>query len=172
MKMSREGLWEPWQGMWLSSFIILPLGVFLTYKATIDAQLFNSESWANAFKEIGHFFVRIFKKLSDTGDSKEQHPLRNNLQVAAFICGGIGFGLAFTPMFLTSLTFAIAAIAMGVGVIFLNRKYNFKSKFATLAIAIGVAGLVFCLLNGNKRAKKHAQAVEEDMPQTEQVLQQ
>ncbi len=31
----------PWQGMWLASFVLLPLGVFLTYKATKDAMLVN-----------------------------------------------------------------------------------------------------------------------------------
>ena len=62
MKMSRDGLWEPWQGMWISTIVILPLGVFLTYKATVDAQLFNKEAWAKAFDAVVNFFRRGKKK--------------------------------------------------------------------------------------------------------------
>ncbi|MBQ5550949.1 MAG: LptF/LptG family permease [Bacteroidales bacterium] len=58
MKMSREGLWEPWQGMWISTIVILPLGVFFTYKATVDAQLFNKEAWMKAFDTVIKFFRR------------------------------------------------------------------------------------------------------------------
>lgn len=32
----------PWQGMWLSSFVLLPIGIFLTYKATTDAMILDS----------------------------------------------------------------------------------------------------------------------------------
>ena len=39
-------------GIWLSTAIILPLGLFLTWKATTDAPLLDSESW-------GHFFRRF-----------------------------------------------------------------------------------------------------------------
>lgn len=36
-KMAREALWPCWAGMWLSSFVLLPFGVYLTYKATTDS---------------------------------------------------------------------------------------------------------------------------------------
>ena len=55
-KMAREALWPCWAGMWLSSFILLPTGIFLTYKASTDSPLFNPEAWTTAFKR---FFVRI-----------------------------------------------------------------------------------------------------------------
>ena len=32
-------------GIWLSTFLILPMGLFLTYKATTDAPLLDAESW-------------------------------------------------------------------------------------------------------------------------------
>ena len=32
-------------GIWLSTFLILPIGLFLTYKATTDAPLLDAESW-------------------------------------------------------------------------------------------------------------------------------
>ena len=38
-KMAREALWPCWQGMWLSSFVLLPIGLYLTYKATTDSSI-------------------------------------------------------------------------------------------------------------------------------------
>ncbi len=70
MKMSRDGLWEPWQGMWLSSFVILPLGVLFTYKATVDAQLFNKEAWMSVINKIINFFRR--------GERKEERGKRRD----------------------------------------------------------------------------------------------
>ena len=42
-KMAREALWPCWQGMWLSSFILLPIGIFLTYKAATDSPLLRGK---------------------------------------------------------------------------------------------------------------------------------
>lgn len=44
-KMAREGLWTAFEGMWLSSAVLLPIGIFLTYKAATDSALFNPEAW-------------------------------------------------------------------------------------------------------------------------------
>ena len=52
VKMARESVWEVWQGMWLSSAILLPIGVFLTYKAATDSTLFNVDVWKAFFKKI------------------------------------------------------------------------------------------------------------------------
>lgn len=51
-KMARDGIWEPWQGMWLSSAILLPLGVFLTYKAVNDSVILNAETYLDVFKRL------------------------------------------------------------------------------------------------------------------------
>jgi lipopolysaccharide export system permease protein len=39
-------------GIWLSTLVILPLGLFLTYKATTDAQLLDTESWQKFFNKF------------------------------------------------------------------------------------------------------------------------
>lgn len=39
-------------GMWLSSFVLVPIGAFLTYKAMRDSQLFNQEFYFRFFKKI------------------------------------------------------------------------------------------------------------------------
>lgn len=42
-KMVKQGAASPIMGMWLSSLILFPLALFLTYKASRDSELFNSE---------------------------------------------------------------------------------------------------------------------------------
>ncbi|HOI00142.1 MAG TPA: LptF/LptG family permease [Bacteroidales bacterium] len=44
-KFAREGVLEPWQGMWLASAVLLPLGVFLTARATADAPIMDADIW-------------------------------------------------------------------------------------------------------------------------------
>lgn len=51
-KMAREALWPCWAGMWLSSFVLLPIGIFLTYKAATDSPLFNPEAWAKEWERV------------------------------------------------------------------------------------------------------------------------
>ena len=63
-KMAREALWPCWAGMWLSSFVLLPVGIFLTYKAATDSPLFNPEAWEQGWKR----FVATFKGLSEYED--------------------------------------------------------------------------------------------------------
>ena len=43
--MAREDFWPAYEGMWLSSGVLLPIGIFLTYKAVVDATLFNPEQY-------------------------------------------------------------------------------------------------------------------------------
>ena len=54
-KFAREGVILPWKGMWLSSIILLPIGIFLTYKATTDSGLFDKDTYTR-------YFNRLFKK--------------------------------------------------------------------------------------------------------------
>jgi lipopolysaccharide export system permease protein len=68
LKMARDGYWEIWQGMWLSSFALFPLGLFLTYKATNDSTLFNPEAYGKFFNKI--LFIKTPPKLTD--EQKEQ----------------------------------------------------------------------------------------------------
>lgn len=51
-KMAREGTWVSFVGMWVSTFILLPLSVFLTYKATNDSNLFNMEWYIAKYRKI------------------------------------------------------------------------------------------------------------------------
>lgn len=52
-KMSREGSLTPFVGMWLSTFILAPIGAFLTYKAMHDSNLFNKEFYNRMRRKLG-----------------------------------------------------------------------------------------------------------------------
>ncbi len=51
-KSVKEGNLSPVTGMWLAIFILTPLGLFLTYKATIDSALFDVDLYKNLFKKV------------------------------------------------------------------------------------------------------------------------
>jgi len=54
-KYTAEGVLPAWQGMWIAPLILLPIGIFLTYKATIDASLFDVDTWIKLIRK----FLRI-----------------------------------------------------------------------------------------------------------------
>lgn len=51
-KMARDGRLEVWQGMWLSAAVLLPLGIFFTYKAVNDSAVFNKDAYLNFFRKF------------------------------------------------------------------------------------------------------------------------
>ncbi len=51
-KFAKEDSLTPFTGMWLATFILLPIGVFLTWKAMRDSQLFNKEFYNRAARYI------------------------------------------------------------------------------------------------------------------------
>jgi lipopolysaccharide export system permease protein len=54
-KYTVEGVLPAWQGIWISSAVLMPIGIFLTLKATNDASLFDMDAWII-------FLKKIFKK--------------------------------------------------------------------------------------------------------------
>lgn len=55
-KMTRDGVWIHWVGMWFSSFVLFPLGIFLTYKAMNDSVILNADAYLGFFKKV--LFIR------------------------------------------------------------------------------------------------------------------
>jgi lipopolysaccharide export system permease protein len=51
-KFAREGVMSAAQGMWLASMVLLPIGVFLTYKATTDSALFEGDAYIRWLKKL------------------------------------------------------------------------------------------------------------------------
>lgn len=50
-KLSEEFVLSPFNGMWLSTIILTPLGIFLTYKALNDSNLINIDAYADWFRK-------------------------------------------------------------------------------------------------------------------------
>ena len=63
-KMARDGKLAVWEGIWLSSAVLLPLGIFFTYKAMKDSSVFD-------FDAIKNRFMRLTGKMKRELDVKE-----------------------------------------------------------------------------------------------------
>jgi lipopolysaccharide export system permease protein len=60
-KSVRSAVTDPWKGMWMSTMIFLPIGMFLAYKAATDSTIMDADSYK-------HFLRSIKNKL------KKKHP--------------------------------------------------------------------------------------------------
>ena len=54
-KLAREGVLTPFWGMWMSSAVLLPMGLFLSYKAATDSALFDRDLYIRFFKRLMFF---------------------------------------------------------------------------------------------------------------------
>ncbi len=61
-KLARDGAVGPFHGVFFSSYILLPTGLFLTWKAINDSAIFSTESLKNDFKKIKAKIMGYFKK--------------------------------------------------------------------------------------------------------------
>jgi lipopolysaccharide export system permease protein len=57
-KFAKENTMSPFFGMWLATFILVPIGLFLTYKAMRDSQLFNKEAYHRFIKKVKNYSRR------------------------------------------------------------------------------------------------------------------
>lgn len=51
-KMAKEGIWPMQIGMWLANIVFLPIAIFITYKASIDSALFDSDIYRKLSRKI------------------------------------------------------------------------------------------------------------------------
>ncbi len=51
-KMAKEGTWSSFSGIWISSFILTPIAVYLMIKATNDSSLLDTDWYDAQFKKI------------------------------------------------------------------------------------------------------------------------
>ena len=54
-KFVKQDVMLPLTGMWLATFILLPVGIFLIFKAMRDSQLFNQEFYYRTFRRFRDF---------------------------------------------------------------------------------------------------------------------
>ena len=65
-KLANDGAISPFLGTFISTFVLIPMGVFLTVKSTRDSALFNADSYKIFIKKMwgrGQAFVRKFIKI-------------------------------------------------------------------------------------------------------------
>jgi lipopolysaccharide export system permease protein len=71
-KMVKEDLISTFAGTWASSYILLPIGIFLTYKATTDSSILNIETYLNFLKRIKDLAYRIVFNTKNENTSSVQ----------------------------------------------------------------------------------------------------
>ncbi|MFW5830930.1 MAG: LptF/LptG family permease, partial [Prolixibacteraceae bacterium] len=52
-KSAREDVWDMYSGMWFSTLIFLPVGIWLSYKAATDAALMNADTYSKLIGKLG-----------------------------------------------------------------------------------------------------------------------
>ncbi len=57
-KAVRSAVTEPWKGMWMSTMIFLPIGIFLAYQAATDSKLMDAENYKLLFQKFANLFKR------------------------------------------------------------------------------------------------------------------
>ena len=69
-KMAKEGTWDSFTGMWISSFILTPIAVYLMIKATNDSSLLDTDWYDAQFKKIkkklAPIWLPVAKRITST----------------------------------------------------------------------------------------------------------
>lgn len=59
-KFAREGILSPFEGMWISSLVFLPIGILLTISATTDSRVLNVEWWFSIREKTITYFLQRY----------------------------------------------------------------------------------------------------------------
>ena len=74
-KLAKEGTWAAGYGMWLSTFILTPVAAYLTYKATNDSSLLDTDWYIVKYKALKGWFAerirRILSKIKSKHNDKQ-----------------------------------------------------------------------------------------------------
>lgn len=68
-KFVKEGVLGPIGGMWMATYVLTPIGLFLTYKAMHDSNLFNKEFYFRISRSIRKFLHRLRPRREETAAS-------------------------------------------------------------------------------------------------------
>lgn len=71
-KLVKENLVNTFAGMWSACAILLPIGIFLTYKATTDSSLLNTETYFLFLKKIKDRVYRLVFNIKNENPSVNQ----------------------------------------------------------------------------------------------------
>lgn len=57
-KMAKSMIVAPWVGMWISTAVLLPISIWITYKASKEAVLFNRDGYMQFFQRVSRLLRR------------------------------------------------------------------------------------------------------------------
>lgn len=78
-KFVKDGALPAYIGMWLSSIILFPIAIFLTYKSTNDSKLFNTDSYKLLFNRFKNRVLSLIIKIKNIFHEKcFKHHRRGN----------------------------------------------------------------------------------------------
>jgi lipopolysaccharide export system permease protein len=72
-KMAITGVVPPYLGMWLSSLILFPIGVFLTYKAATDSVMFDRNTYRKIMGKIPVVKLLVRKRVNSEEKPKHEN---------------------------------------------------------------------------------------------------
>lgn len=146
-KMARDGVWAVWQGVWLSSFILFPLGAFITYKAINDSALFNADAYRN-------YYIRIFGERSTMSVAQLYKAYNRNVRWGLIAFAGCVLFIILhfvTQGFLASMFTGLAGLAGICYLILFGEFVRGRDEFykkTSQEIKITAKGIVFTLTIG------------------------
>ena len=86
-KMARDGQLAVWEGIWLSSAFLLPLGIFFTIKAVNDSVLFNMEVYVDVIRNLfGLRKKRVFDRKEVIIETLDKEALRADIEEINRMC--------------------------------------------------------------------------------------
>ena len=62
VKLARDGAVAPFSGVFFSSYVLLPTGLYLTWKAINDSAIFNMDAIKSLFRKVKTKIMEMFKK--------------------------------------------------------------------------------------------------------------
>ena len=80
-KAAKSGSMEPWFGTWLSSMVLAPIGVWLTWRAINDAPLFDLDTYKIRFTQL---YQRLLRRNQMLRDYVKTHTVRPSRKSAFF----------------------------------------------------------------------------------------
>lgn len=61
-KLVKNQILSPFWGMWFAVFLLTPVGIFLTYKALNDSQIFNKDVYVSLYKKVKAYLPKKKRK--------------------------------------------------------------------------------------------------------------